>query len=133
VRASDVRGITDITDTMVWRAARPTAREVIADRVLQRCKEAGFRPYGMKASATASGCCSDLQDVVLHVMLPRDPRVYALEKLWEGGAAAVTAAVRSAHVDADWWPPARACLRGWKQASPTTPRACVVTTVSNSS
>ena len=49
VRALDVRGLTDITDTMVV-ASGTSDRHVksIADRVLQRCKEAGFRPFGME-------------------------------------------------------------------------------------
>ena len=93
VKAMDVRGITDITDIMVV-ASGTSDRHVksIADRVLQRCKEAGFRPYGMEGERDGEWVLLDLQDLVLHVMLPRVREFYALEKLWEGGGAAARTA-----------------------------------------
>ena len=89
IRALDVRGLTDITDTMVV-ASGTSDRHVrsIADRVVQRCKEAGFRAYGIEGARDGEWLLVDLHDVVLHVMLPRVRQLYALEKLWSASEAA---------------------------------------------
>jgi ribosome-associated protein len=89
IRALDVRGLTDITDTMVV-ASGTSDRHVrsIADRVVQRCKEAGYKAYGIEGERDGEWLLVDLHDVVLHVMLPRVREFYALEKLWAASEAA---------------------------------------------
>ncbi|MEO7775727.1 MAG: ribosome silencing factor [Steroidobacteraceae bacterium] len=87
VRIMDVRGVTDIADVMVI-ASGNSDRHVrsIADRVVQRAKQAGFRPYGVEGQRDAEWVLVDLQDVVVHVMLPRVREFYGLEGLWDSGA-----------------------------------------------
>jgi ribosome-associated protein len=88
VRVLDVRGLTDIADTMIV-ASGSSDRHVrsIADHVVQQVKAAGQRPYGVEGERDGEWVLVDLHDVLVHVMLPRVREFYGLEQLWEAPAA----------------------------------------------
>jgi ribosome-associated protein len=93
VKVLDVRGLTDIADTMVI-ASGNSDRHVrsIAERVVEKAKALGVRPLGTEGARDGEWVLVDLQDLIVHVMLPRVREFYGLEGLWEGGAAAPLAA-----------------------------------------
>jgi ribosome-associated protein len=88
VKVLDVRGLTDIADTMVI-ASGTSDRHVrsIADNVARKAKEAGFRPLGTEGARDGEWVLVDLTDVLVHVMLPRVREFYGLERLWDTGEA----------------------------------------------
>jgi ribosome silencing factor RsfS/YbeB/iojap len=84
VKLLDVRGLTDIADYMVI-ASGTSDRHVrsVAQRVVERTKEAGFRPHGVEGQKDSEWVLIDLNEMIVHVMLPRVREFYGLEKLWE--------------------------------------------------
>jgi ribosome-associated protein len=94
VAVLDVRELTDVADTIVI-ASGTSDRHVksLAGRVVERAREAGFRSLGIEGERDGEWVLVDLQDVIVHVMLPRVREFYALEKLWDvhGGERAVPA------------------------------------------
>lgn len=84
VKVLDVRKLTDVADTMIV-ATGNSDRHVksIADRVIERCREAGHRAYGIEGQQEGEWVLVDLQDLIVHVMLPRIREFYGLEKLWD--------------------------------------------------
>jgi ribosome-associated protein len=87
-----VRGLTDIADWMVI-ASGTSDRHVrsVAQRVVERTKEAGFRPHGVEGQQDSDWVLIDLNEMIVHVMLPRVREFYGLEKLWD-----ITATKRAA-------------------------------------
>ncbi len=79
----DVRGRSTITDYMVI-ASGTSDRHVkaLADKVVEKAKEAGVRPLGIEDSKESGWVLVDLVDVVVHVMRPDVRSFYNLEKLW---------------------------------------------------
>ncbi len=97
VRVLDVHKLTDIADTMII-ASGNSDRHVrsIADRVIEHAKKGGFRPMGVEGERDGEWVLVDLQDVIVHIMLPRVREFYRLENLWDVSAARREAAERMA-------------------------------------
>ncbi|MBC7984919.1 MAG: ribosome silencing factor [Candidatus Obscuribacterales bacterium] len=88
VKVLDVRDVTDFADTLVI-ASGNSDRHVksIADRVTEFVKKAGFRPMGVEGERDGEWVLVDLNEVIVHVMLPRVREFYRLEDLWDIAAA----------------------------------------------
>jgi ribosome-associated protein len=85
IKLLDVRGLTDIADAMIVVSGTSDRHvRAIADRVIERAKSAGHRPLGVEGQRDGEWVLVDLQDILLHVMLPRVREFYAIEQLWEG-------------------------------------------------
>ncbi len=84
VKVLDVRGLTDIADTMII-ASGTSDRHVrsIAQRVVEKIKESGQRPHGVEGLQDGDWVLIDLHEMIVHVMLPRVREFYGLEKLWD--------------------------------------------------
>jgi ribosome-associated protein len=99
IRVLDVRGLTDIADTLIV-ASGTSDRHVrsIAEHVVEQAKASGLRPLGTEGEGEGEWVLVDLQDIVVHVMLPRVREFYGLERLWDAGSAAHGTTGAVAHV-----------------------------------
>ena len=95
IKVLDVRGLTDIADTMII-ASGTSDRHVrsVAQRVVEKTKAAGYRPHGIEGHQDSDWVLIDLHDMIVHVMLPRVREFYGLERLWDM-TSAKRAAVRA--------------------------------------
>lgn len=84
IKTLDVRGVADFTDTLVIASGNSDRHvRAIAEEVVRKAKAVGVRPFGMEGTRDGEWALVDLNDVVVHVMLPRVREFYGLERLWE--------------------------------------------------
>jgi ribosome-associated protein len=82
----DVRGMTSVTDYMI--VASGTSRrhvQALVENVAEKAKNAGHKPIGVEGEEGGEWVLLDLQDALVHVMLPKVREFYNLEKLWSLG------------------------------------------------
>lgn len=91
IRTVDLRGKSPLMDLMVI-ATGTSDRHVksLAGNVARRAKEAGFGVRGSEGEREGEWALVDLDDIVVHVMLPRVRDFYNLEKLWTAEAESDT-------------------------------------------
>lgn len=92
----DVRDMTTVTDYMVI-ASGTSSRHVqaLVDNVAEKAKQAGHKPIGVEGEDGGEWILLDLEDALVHVMLPKVREFYNLEKLWSLGASTDVAATDS--------------------------------------
>jgi len=83
----DVRDMTTVTDYMIVASGTSNRHvQALVDNVAEKAKQAGHRPIGVEGEEGGEWVLLDLQDALVHVMLPKVREFYNLEKLWSLGA-----------------------------------------------
>jgi ribosome-associated protein len=101
VKVMDVRALTDIADVMMVASGNSDRHvRAIADHIIEKAKQAGVRPLGVEGAREGEWVLVDLQDIVVHVMLPRVREFYSLERMWETETPAVANAAMAGSVPA---------------------------------
>ncbi len=84
IKVLDVRGLADFADTMIVASGNSDRHvRAIAQHLIERARERKQRPMGVEGTRDGEWVLVDLQDVVVHLMLPRVREFYAIEQLWE--------------------------------------------------
>jgi len=79
----DVRNLTTVTDYMIVASGTSNRHvKALAEAVFEKTRDAGHRPAGIEGEEGSEWVLLDLQDALVHVMLPRVREFYNLEKLW---------------------------------------------------
>lgn len=87
IQQVDVSGQNPLTDLFVI-ASGNSSRHVksMAENLVLKAKAVGCQPLGIEGASGAEWVLVDLNDVIVHLMLPQTRAFYNLEKLWEASS-----------------------------------------------
>jgi ribosome-associated protein len=84
IQQIDVSGQNPLTDVFVIASGNSTRHiKSMAENLIMKVKAAGCPPLGVEGQRQAEWVLVDLNDVIVHLMLPKTRAFYNLEKLWE--------------------------------------------------
>jgi ribosome-associated protein len=79
----DVRKLTNITSYMIVASATSSRQaKAIGDNVREKVKEKGFDIRGTEGEKDGEWILVDLNDIIVHIMVPTTRAYYNLEQLW---------------------------------------------------
>ncbi len=83
----DVSGKNPLTERMVIASGNSTRHvKSMAENLVVNVKMSGHPPLGVEGAKQGEWVLVDLNDVIVHLMLPQTRAFYNLEKLWEVSA-----------------------------------------------
>lgn len=97
IQKIDVSGQNPLTDLFVV-ASGNSSRHVksMAEKLVMKAKAANCAPLGIEGQREGEWVLVDLNDVIVHLMLPQTRAFYNLEKLWEASSQQRSGASQSA-------------------------------------
>ena len=87
IQVIDVAGKNPLTERMIIASGSSTRHvKSMAENLVVKAKAEGNLPLGVEGAGEGEWVLVDLNDVIVHLMLPQTRAFYNLEKLWEVSA-----------------------------------------------
>ena len=84
IKTVEVAGLNPLTDHLVIASGSSTRHvKSMAEKLVETAKAHGVQPLGVEGQREAQWILVDLNDTIVHLMLPQARAFYNLEKLWE--------------------------------------------------
>lgn len=88
ITTMDVSKLTNVTSYMIVASATSSRQaRAMGDNVREKLKEKGFEIRGTEGEKDGEWVLVDLNDIVVHIMVPATRAYYNLEQLWGDASA----------------------------------------------
>jgi ribosome-associated protein len=83
IAVMDVRKLTNMTSYMIVASATSSRHaKAMGDNVREKLKEKGYEIRGTEGEKEGEWVLVDLNDIIVHIMVPASRAYYNLEQLW---------------------------------------------------